>query len=184
MLWSIRVQGFVLGLGVRQPKADRVRLGLGSGQVPVQDIAALQQSKTRQGEAIATAQGLLAVALAGPEVLRRQHANQCCTIAEHQHVGALEEHAQVGAASIHITDHRLQRGRQLTPVAGSQHPREGAQGIAEEPRGQGCLQPTAVGGFRFAFTAGEIVLLSSCEEVPAVLDQVQAGEQSGQAVMR
>ena len=133
MLRSIRVQGLVLGLGVGQPKADRIRQGLWGWQMPVQDVTTLQQSKARQGEAIATAQGLLAVALAGPEVLRRQHANQCCTIAEHQHVGALEEHAQVGAASIHITDHRLQRGRQLTPVAGSQHPREGAQGIAEEP---------------------------------------------------
>ena len=55
MLWSIRLQGRVLGLGVRQPEADRIRQGLGAWQVPVQDVAPLQKSKTRQREAIATA---------------------------------------------------------------------------------------------------------------------------------
>lgn len=184
MLRSIRVQGLVLGLWVGQPKADRDRQGLWGWQMPVQEVAALQQSKTRQREAIATAQSLLAVALAGPEVLRRQDTYLRCPIAEHQHVGALEEHTQVGAASIHITDHRLQRGRQLMPVAGGQHPREGAQGITEEPRGQGRIQPASVGGFRLAFTAGEVVLLAASEEVPAVLDQLQAGEKCRQAGMQ
>jgi hypothetical protein len=62
-------------------------------------------------------------------------------------------------------------------VAGGQHPREGAQRIAEEAGGQSRLQTSAVGGFRFSFTPGQVVLLAASEEVPAVLDQVQAGEQ-------
>jgi len=65
-------------------------------------------------------------------------------------------------------------------VAGSQHPRKGPQGIAEKAGGQCRLQPSAVGGFRFALTAGEVVLLAASEEVPAVLDQIQAREQYGQ----
>jgi len=65
-------------------------------------------------------------------------------------------------------------------VARGQHPREGAQGITEEPRGQGRLQPPAVGALWLPFTPGEIELLAASEEVPAVLDQIQAREQCGQ----
>ena len=67
-------------------------------------------------------------------MLRRDHTHQGGAIAQHQQISGLQEHPQVGAATIHIADHRLQGGRQLPPVTGGQHPREGEQRIAEEPR--------------------------------------------------
>jgi hypothetical protein len=122
------------GQAIKPPLApgDCIRQCRVAGQMPVQHIAALQQQQPGQRQPIAIAQRLLPVSLAGPLVLRWDHAHQAGPIAQHQQIGGLQEHPQVGAATIHITDHRLQGGRQLPPVAGGQHPREGAQRIAKE----------------------------------------------------
>jgi hypothetical protein len=65
-------------------------------------------------------------------------------------------------------------------MAGGQHPGKCAQGVAEEAGGQGRLQPAAVGALGFALTAGQVVLFAASEQVPAVPDQLKAGEQCGQ----
>ena len=69
------------------------------------------------------------------------------------------------------------RLRQLPPVAGGQHPRKGAQSLPKEPRRQRCLQPAAIGSFWLPFPAGEVVLLAMWQQIPAVLGQLQPGEQ-------
>jgi hypothetical protein len=103
-----------------------------AGQVPVQNISPLDKQQPRQRQSVAIAQGLLAITLAEPEV-------------------NLWDHTYKGST---ISEHRLQQGRQLTPMTGGQHSSKGAQGITKEARWQGRLYPTAVGGFRFAFAAG------------------------------
>ena len=60
-------------------------------------------------------------------------------------------------------------------MTGGQHSSKGAQGITKEARWQGRLYPAAVGGFRFALAAGQVVLTASRKQVPAVLHQLQAG---------
>jgi hypothetical protein len=52
-------------------------------------------------------------------------------------------------------------GRQAQPAAARQHAGVGAQGIAEEPRRPGGIQPFAVGGVRLPFTLGEVLHLAA-----------------------
>ena len=110
-------------------------------------------------------------------MLRWQHGHQGSTVPEHQHVSPLQEDAKIGATSIHVADHRLQRGRQLAPVTGGQHPGKGAQGVAEEPGWQRRIQAPVVGAFRFALTAGQVMTPTPVEELPAVLHQLQPRQQ-------
>ncbi|MCP9833726.1 MULTISPECIES: hypothetical protein [unclassified Cyanobium] len=51
---------------------------------------------------------------------------------QHQQIGQKEEHAQIGAAPIHIRDHPLQRWRQGQGLPEGEHPGGSAQRIPEE----------------------------------------------------
>ena len=117
-------------------------------------------------------------------MLRRDHPHQGGAIAQHQQISGFQKHPQVGAATIHIADRRLQGGRQLPPVTGGQHPREGEQRIAEEPRRQGRLHPPLVGGFRLPLTPAQVLLPPPRQQLPAVLHQLQPRQQRRQGGMQ
>lgn len=108
----------------------------------------------RHGEGLS-----LPVALAGPAVFRGQHQHQSGAIAQHQQVSRRQEDAQVGTPAIHVGEYRAQAGGQVQPAAPAEHAGIGAQRVAEEARGTGGVEPLAVGGLRFPFTLGEVVLL-------------------------
>jgi hypothetical protein len=78
-----------------------------------------------------------------------------------------------------------QRVGQLLPGQAGQHPGVGAQGIAVEACGAGCLEPLEVAGFGFFYTAGQIQrpaagAVREFQQGPAVVDQLQAVSQAGE----
>jgi hypothetical protein len=94
-------------------------------------------------------------------VLRGEHQHQGSTVAEDQQVSGGKEDPEVGAAAIHIGQHRAQAGGEADPAAPAEHAGIGAQGIAEEARRSGGVEAFAVGGLRFPLSLWEVVLLAA-----------------------
>ena len=94
-------------------------------------------------------------------MLRGEHQHQRGTVAQDQQVSSGEEDAQVRAPAVHIGEHRAQAGREADPAATAEHPGIGAEGVAEEARGAGGFEALAVGGLRFPFTLGQVLLLAA-----------------------
>lgn len=132
----------------RFPPDDPPRQAIGDRQLPVQAVGPGQQLQAGQGQPIATAQGLLLVALAGPAVLRRQHQHKGSAVPQHQQVSSSQEHAQVRAPAILVSEHRRQAVREADPAAPADDTGIGPQGIAEEARGAGGIEALAVSGLR------------------------------------
>ena len=112
-------------------------------------------------------------------MLGRQLQDQAAAIAQGEQVGQEQEHSQVGALAVHISGHMAQGVGQLLPAQARQHPRVGAQSIAEEAGGASCLQPLDVAGLGLLDAAGEIDrpaagAVGELQQGPAVVDQLQA----------
>ena len=102
-----------------------------------------------------------------------QHQHQSGTVPQHQQVGGSKEDTQVRAPAIHVGEYRAQTGREADPAPPAEHAGIGAQGIAEEARGPGCVEAFPVGGVWFPLALGEVVLLAAAavwggEQGPAV----------------
>ena len=118
-------------------------------------------------------------------MLRRQQQDQAAAIPQRQQIRQEQEQPQVRALAVHIGEHPAQRIRQLLPLQPRQHPRVGAQGIAEEAGGPGRLQPLAVAGLRFLHSPGQIHrpaagAVGEFQQAPAVVDQLQTVPQAGE----
>ena len=172
----------------RLPPDDPARQAVGHRQLPVQTVGPRHQLQTGQGKTITSAEGLLAVALARPAVLRRQHQHQGSTVPQHQQVRGSEEDSQVRASAIHVGEHRAQAGREADPAAAAEHAGVGAQGVAEEARGPGRIEALAVGRLRFPFALGEVKLLAAAavksgEQRPAVGGDLEGLTQTNESQM-
>ena len=116
-------------------------------------------------------------------MLGRQLQDQAAAIAKGEQVGQEQEYPQVRALTIHIGGHMAQGVGQLLPGQSRQHPGVGAQGIAVEAGGAGCLQSLDVAGLGFLDAAGQIQrpaagAVGEFEQAPAVVDQLQAVPQA------
>ena len=164
----------------RLPPDVPARQPIGDGELPIQAVGPRHQLQPGEGEAIAPAQGLLAVALAGPAVLGGEHQHQGGAVAQDQQVGGGQEDAQVLAPAIHVGEHRAQAAGEADPAATAEHPGVGAQSIAEEAGKAGGIEALAVGGLRFPLSLGEEVLLATAavrggEQGPAVGSDQEGG---------
>ena len=95
---------------------------------------------------------------------------------------------ELNALSSPQARHAAQRVGQFLPGQPRQHPRVGAQGIAVEACGAGCLEPLEVAGFGFFYTAGQIQrpaagAVRELQQGPAVVDQLEAIPQAGEGGM-
>jgi hypothetical protein len=111
-------------------------------------------------------------------VLGRQLQDQAAAIPQGEQVGQEQEHPQVGALAVHIGGHPGQGVGQLVQGQPRQHPGVGAQGVAVEANGPGCLQPLEVAGLGLLDAPGEIDrpaagAVGEFQQGPAVVDQLK-----------
>jgi len=136
------------------PEASGRRRGI--RLCPVQQVRTGHKQQPGQGSAITSGDGIEAMTLGGPAVLGRQHHQQTAAIAQHEQIGDKQEHRQVSAVAIDITEHPQQAARQGAGVKEGEHAGIGAQGIAEEAGRPGGFDAAPIGERRLLVALGQV----------------------------
>jgi len=116
---------------------------------------------------------------------RRQHQQQTAAIAQHEQIGDEQQHRQVGAHPVDITDDALEGVRQCLPMQEAEHAGVGAQGITEEARGLRVLDAGVVDRIGLLDPLGQVGpaaagAIRSPKEVPGIEHQLEAVLDGGQ----